>query len=150
MRRMLVPLWLGLMAAFMVASPVFAARGWCARDPMVMIDGDIANILAAAPLSATLKVTGPNQLIITVPEGVEAYTVFADPGFGRGWKITYRESSKLKRTANGIQLDIRLYVPATDSTMPVQLQFAPRIIGILQPTTVEGTANEWIVMRVVF
>jgi hypothetical protein len=124
-----------------------AGRGWCRTDPIVSIDDRLADVFVAAPPEALLLVTGPNQIVVTVPVGVRASLVIADVGFGKGDVVSFRESSRLRRTKTGIQVVIRVYVPATDPTMPVRVEFARGIVGILAPASAEGTANKWISLK---
>jgi hypothetical protein len=112
-----------------------------------LIDGAIADVFVSAPLTAPLKVTGPTEVVITVPEGVETAVVLTDLGFGRGETVTFKESARLRRTADGVQLKVAVRVPARDDEMPVRVEFAPRILGILWPDSAEGTANDWVVLR---
>jgi hypothetical protein len=50
-------------------------------------------------------------------------------------------------TDNGIEVLVEVFVPATDDEMPVRVEFAPRILGILWPASAEGTANSWVRLR---
>jgi len=126
-----------------------ALRQWCRTDPVVLIGGELADIFVSAPLDAPLKVTGPNRIVVMVPEGVEATLVVATLGFGRGEEVEFVESRKLRTTARGIQLKIKVFVPATED-MPVRVEFAPRLLGILDPVMERGTANHWVVLQTVF
>jgi hypothetical protein len=51
-------------------------------------------------------------------------------------------------TGQGMQIRVKVLVPTSDDTVPVQVQLAPRIVGILSPTTVEGVANAWVSQRI--
>jgi len=121
-----------------------ARRAWCRTDPVVRIGGALADIFVSAPLGsvakALLTVTGPNQITVTVPSGVEARLVLADLGFGRGNTVTFAQSPDLKTTAKGIQVRVEVLVPATTS-FPVRVEFAPRVLGLLSPASAEGTSN---------
>jgi hypothetical protein len=130
-----------------VAPSAGAMRMWCRTDPVVAIDGDLADVFVSGPLEAPTLVTGPNQIVITVPEGVHAKLVASTLGFGFGEVVTFEESRRLRATARGIELKVAVYVPATDDAMPVLVEFAPRIVGILQPASAEGTANAWVTLR---
>ena len=139
---------LSLVALVLVlAAPGAAAgRGWCRTDPVVSIDGELADVFVEAPLEAPLKVTGPTEIVITVPVGVRAELVLAGPGFGKGEKVSFDESRKLRKTEKGIEVKVAVYVPATDDAMPVRVLFAPHVVGILWPASAEGTANDWVVL----
>lgn len=149
-RRFWTLLSLIAVLTIVAVQPASAARGWCKTDPVITINGEIGDVLAAAPVDAPLLVTGPNKVVITVPAGVNAQFIASDLGFGRGWTVTIATSSALKVNKSGVQMEIKLYVPATDSTMPVRLEFAPRVLGLLSPAYAQGTANSWIVLRYTF
>jgi hypothetical protein len=139
------------LALFVATMPtVEAARAWCRTDPVVLIGGQLADVFVMAPPTAPLKVTGPNQVVITVPTGVPAKLVLKDLGFGRGEVVTFKESDRLRVTEDGIELIVKVYVPARDDAMPVRVEFAPRIVGILRPASAEGTANQWITLKTRF
>jgi hypothetical protein len=121
-----------------------AARAWCRTDPIIAIDGHLTDVFIDGPLTAPLKVTGPNQIVVTTPLGVPAWLVLSDLGFGRGHVVTFEKSDRLQVTDDGIEVKVRVYVPARDDSMPVRLNFSPRLLGILWPERAEGTANEWI------
>src|SRR5687768_1966936 len=150
MRRFMMALTLGLLALAVTALPASATKGWCRTDPVVLIGGQVADIFVSGPLTAPLLVTGPNQVIVSVPVGVPAHLVLADLGFGRGTLVEFRESHALRVTDEGVEVRIDVYVPATDSAMPVRVEFAPHVIGILWPSQVEGTANSWVTLNVTF
>ena len=142
-----------------LAIPVYALTApgaaasvrWCRSDPLVAIDGELADIFVAAPIEAPLTVTGPTEIVVTVPKReVSAELILATLGFGRGEKVTFAESSRLKVTDAGIQVQIDVFVPASDDAMPVRVEFAPRIIGILSPASAEGVANTWVTLRTEF
>ncbi len=136
--------------AFIVLAPgASAARAWCRTDPVVVIDGTLADVFVSRPLSAPLEVTGPTKMIITVPEGVKTQIILHDLGFGRGYDFKFKQSSDLHITDAGIEVKIEVYVPARDKKMPIKVEFAPRLLGILWPDSVEGTANQWITLNTV-
>jgi hypothetical protein len=123
-----------------------AHRAWCRTDPIVIIDGAIVDIFVSAPLGdlvkAILTVTGPNKIVVTVPQGVKAWLLLSDLGFGRGNTVTFAQSPDLQRTADGVQVKVEVFVPAKGS-FPVRVDFAPRILGILAPESAEGVTNSW-------
>jgi hypothetical protein len=136
--------------AFVVLAPgASAARAWCRTDPLIVVDGTLADVFVSGPLTAPLKVTGPTKMIVTVPEGVKAHLILQDLGFLRGYDFKFVQSSELQKTDKGIEIRIEVYVPARDSSMPIKVEFSPRLLGILAPEGVEGTANEWITLDTV-
>ncbi|HUG17073.1 MAG TPA: hypothetical protein VMM78_18845 [Thermomicrobiales bacterium] len=147
----LFPLLLIFAVLATVAAPsAFAARAWCKTDPVIMVDGELADVFVSSSLSAPLLVTGPTEIVVSVPVGVSAFLVVSDLGFGKGEIVTFKESRALKVTKKGIQMQIAVMVPSTDSSMPVVVEFAPRILGILSMDRAEGTANKWVYLKVTF
>jgi hypothetical protein len=140
-----------LMAIAMVFSVTGASAGvgWCRTDPVIMVDGDVADIFVSAPIEAPLKVTGPTKIVISTPPEVDAVLIASTLGFGKGEVVEFEQSESLKVRAEGIDLRIRVFVPATDEELPVLVEFAPRILGVLTPMSAQGTANDWISFRVV-
>jgi len=139
------------MAILMALSTSTAAAsvGWCRSDPVIMVDGDVADIFVSAPLDALLKVTGPTQIVVSTPADVDAVLIVSTLGFGRGEIVEFEQSKRLKVSDEGIELQIQVFVPATDDQMPVLVEFAPRLVGILAPVASQGAANDWISFRVV-
>ncbi len=131
----------------LVAQGAHAGTGWCRTDPAVAIEGRPADIFVAAPLDAPLLVTGPTRIEVTVPPGIDVMLIASSLGFGQGETVEFAESPSLKATAERVDVLIRVYVPATDDTMPVLVEFAPEVVGILAPASAEGTANAWISLR---
>jgi hypothetical protein len=124
-----------------------ASVGWCRSDPVLQINNALADVFVSIPIEDVTKVTGPTQFVITTPVGIDEAVLLTSPGFGYGETVTFKESRALKVTTSGIQLRIAVYLPATDNTVPVLVEFAPRVIGILAPTSVTGTTNQWIVFE---
>ena len=129
------------------ADQAAASKSWCRTDPIVLIDGHVTDIFVAAPLTAPLLVTGPTQVVVTVPSGVDAWLVLADLGLGRGEEVSFEESDEIRETRQGVEVRVAVYVPATDDAMPVMVEVAPRLLGILWPDRAEGVANEWVVVE---
>lgn len=149
MKRFTIAVGLALLALSVVAVPASAGHGWCRSDPVVLIDGRIVDIWVTGPLTAPLKVTGPNQIVITTPPDVESYLILKDLGFGKGEEVTFRTSPRLKPTSQGVDVEVAVYVPSWDSSMSIGVEFAPDIIGNLAPSRATGTANEWVVLKTV-
>ena len=141
---------LALMTVLMIisASTATAAVGWCRSDPVIMVNGDIADIFVSAPVDALVEVTGPTQIVVTTPPDVDAALIVSTLGFGRGEIVEFEQSRSLKIRDEGIELRIQVFVPAIDDQLPVVVEFSPRLLDILSPVTSEGTANDWISFRV--
>jgi hypothetical protein len=123
-----------------------AARGWCRSDPLITIDGYLADIFSTAPLTALLKVSGPTEIVVSVPVGVPTAMLFAGPGFGRGEKIRFEQLDKLQQTASSIPVTVAVLVPAKED-FPIGVEFAPHILGILKPARASGVANQWLILE---
>ncbi len=126
-----------------------AGRGWCRADPLLLINGDVADVWVGSTLEAFIETTGPIRLVVTTPEGVEAQHVISDLGFGRGYDIAIGTSPALEWTPEGIELTIAVWVPAR-SQLPVTVEFAPRVLGILWPASASGSTNSWVTVQTVF
>ncbi|CAA9562144.1 MAG: hypothetical protein AVDCRST_MAG87-1664 [uncultured Thermomicrobiales bacterium] len=124
-----------------------AGVGWCRDDPVVVIDGQIADIFISAKFEDLAKVNGPTQIVVSIPVGVDVALAVAGPGFGHGEHISFAESESLKVTSEGIDVRIKVRVPARSDAMPIRVEFAPHVVGVLQPAADEGTANDWISLR---
>ena len=147
MRRFSVSLLLGMLALLLVSAPASAGRAWCRTDPIMIINGNIADLFISSSLLAPFQVTGPTQVVVTLPQGVSILAI-PDLGFLHGEKITVKHSDDLQVTQKGIELMFDVYVPAKSTALPVTVDFAPRILGILWPTSASGTSNQWIHLAV--
>jgi hypothetical protein len=127
-----------------------AGRSWCRVDPVVMIDGQLADIFVSSSLKMLLgQATGPIKMHVYIPEGSSAWGVLMDLGFGRGYDIDFIETSDLQREKYHTPVIVEVYAPAKDSSLPVSVTFAPRSLGsslkdILFGTSADGYANEWV------
>ena len=133
---------------FVLAVPgTSAGIGWCRDDPVVVVDGQIANLYVSARFEDLPEVTGPTDIVISTPVGVDVALAVEGPGFGYGEHVSFVESQSLQVTTEGIEVRIKVRVPARSDTMPIRVEFAPQVVGTLQPATAEGTANEWVALR---
>jgi len=146
-RLVAVPFALALLLVFSTVAPASASVGWCRSDPVVIVNLTLADVFTSAQITDLKKVTGPTQIVIVTP--IEVLATLATPGlgFGHGEFVTFQKSRSLKISSSGIQVIVKVFVPSTDSTMPIGIYFAPRIIGLLHPATAEGYANSWVVLR---
>src|SRR5690606_4355013 len=149
MKRLAFAALLAVLSLSVVSAPTTAGFGWCRSDPIVLIDGHIADIFVTGPLTAPLNVTGPNQIVITTPPGVTRYLVLSTLGSGRGAAVRFQTSNELKRTPRGVEIEVAVFVPSRASSMDVGVEFAPNLIGLLAPERASGKANSWVVLRTV-
>ncbi len=136
-----------ILALGLIGPSASAGVGWCRTDPVVVIDGHLADIFVSARFDDLSKVNGPTEIVVSTPVGVDAELVIATTGFGYGEKVRFVESESLEVTSEGIELRIKVRVPARIDAMPIRVEFAPRVVGVLQPDEAEGHANEWISLR---
>jgi hypothetical protein len=126
-----------------------AARAWCRADPVIMVDGQLADVFVSSDLAMLTSARGPIQLVIAIPKGSRGSVALTDVGFGHGYNISFVESSGLTRSATHTQVRVSAYVSATSSSHPVDVNFSPRALNaglrsILFGVTASGTANAWV------
>ena len=136
-------------AGGVAVSETDAARGWCQADPVIMVDGQLADVFVGSSATMLLKATGPIKMVITIPSGSTGFVVLTDLGFLHGYDITFKHSSNLTKTKRHTQVKVSVYAPATTSSLPVTVTFAPRSLNsslkeILFGTNVTGSANQWV------
>ncbi len=125
----------GIVAAFsaillvLVASPVGAGLQWCPRDPIVALNGQEVQIWVSIPEQYQTAVTGPVEVDIRTPRGVEQEVVFTDEGFnGHGEVVEFFERGRLN--GDEMDVDVRIRVPY-DRSMVDRGNLAVRLTVIL-------------------
>jgi hypothetical protein len=79
-----------LLALLLLAAPVEAGRRWCARDPIVRVNGTQLQIWVAIPEQYLPFVNGPIRTTVLTPAGVTREVVYLDEGFnGYGEVVTW-------------------------------------------------------------
>lgn len=146
-RSELCALALSVLMLALTAPGVGAGVGWCRDDPVVVIDGEVADIFVSVMFDDLTKVNGPTQIVVSTPVGVDMKLAIAAVGFGHGEDVRFAESKSLQVTSEGIEVRIKVHVPASVDAMPVRVEFAPRAVGVLNPATAEGTTNDWVSLR---
>lgn len=126
-----------------------AARGWCRVDPIIVVDGQLADVYIGSSLTMLLQATGPISLEITIPNSSTGYVILNDLGFLHGYNVVFKHSSALTRTRTHTQIQARVYAPASSSDLPVTVTIAPRslsssLMEILLGTSADGHANSWV------
>lgn len=127
-----------------------AARRWCVADPVVMIDGQLADIFLSSDLKLQTAATGPSKIRVYLPSSSKGITILSDLGFGlRGYDIKFLEDASLTRTTRNTQIRISVYVPSNDDDLPLTVTFAPRSLDstlkeILLGMSADGSVNEWV------
>lgn len=131
-----------------------AARRWCSMDPIVIIDGRLADIFLSSDIKLLLTATGPSVIRVGLPVGSKGKVLLSDLGFGlKGYDIKFETDSSLVSTKSHTEVSVKAYVPSKDSTLPLKITFAPRSLNsslkqILFGTSAEGMVNEWVHLKV--
>jgi hypothetical protein len=146
-RRAMVQTIIAVVLALSVTAQASASVGWCRSDPVVVVNLTLADVFTSAQIEDLGKVTGATRIVIVTPKNVFATLATPGLGFGYGEFVTFEKSSSLHKTFSGIEIIVKVYVPATDSAMPIKVYFAPRIVGLLAPMSAQGHANSWIILR---
>lgn len=109
MRRFSASLLLGVLTLLLVSAPASAGRGWCARDPLVRIDGTEVQIWIAIPDDFVPYVKDKVKLKIAAPKGSSRQVLFTDEGFnGHGEEVSWADA---KPTSDGSRpMDIEVHV----------------------------------------
>jgi len=130
------------------AAPGAGARpAWCKKDPIVQVDGQTANIVISSHATMDEAATGPVEVVVTAPTGVEAVLRATDDGFGgHGYVVRFAASDALANTAHALQVRVEVYAPAADSSLPVTVEFLPRGAGRLAAGSAAGSANSWVLL----
>ena len=125
----------GLMAAFtavlvLVANPVAAGWQWCPRDPIVALNGQEVQIWVSIPEQYQTAVTGPIQVDIRTPRGVEQEVLFTDEGFnGFGEEVTFYERGRL----DGAEMDVDVRVRVPYDRSMVERGNLPVLLTVILP-----------------
>lgn len=138
----------GAAALGLAAAPAGAYRGWCRTDPLVLIDGTtLADIFVAVdnPVEMVFESTGPVEYTIALPKGVSGKLLAKGVGFGHGERVEFASSRRLKRTKAGIAVRIAVRVPCRGD-YPLAVEFAPQVVGLLNPDRVLGRTNERVIL----
>ena len=131
------------------SSTASASYTWCRSDPVVVVDGYTMDVFVSVPLDDLSKVTGATEIVVITPPGTDVALATLGVGFGYGEHVAFEDSPSLSVTSQGMEIRVEVFVPTSDNSVPVNLQVAPRIIGILSPTTDAGHANQWVSQQVV-
>jgi hypothetical protein len=102
MRRSILCLGLVIIAMLLVASPAAAGRRWCARDPIVSLNGNPVQVWIAIPEEYVPLVNGPIEVQFRTPKGMTRSVDFTDGGFnGLGEVVTFTDDAKSRINAQG-------------------------------------------------
>ena len=124
-----------------------AARAWCRAEPVLRIAGQLVHVYIASYVEMLEAATDKIRLTVTVPVGVRARLEDIPADFGEGYDLRFAESKTLQVSNGRVPVLLAVYCPATDSTLPVVVDFAPEGTGPLTPAGASGFANAWITFR---
>jgi hypothetical protein len=145
-RRVLVVM-LSIMALLLGGSTAEAGKKWCRADPVVAINGHIVDISVYSYLDMQAAATGPVQIVVTLPSGMKGWVLAMDQGFGHGYAVRFATSAKLHATKSAIQIQVAVYAPASDRSLPVIAQLTPIGAGPIAAGTASGNANAWVTIK---
>jgi hypothetical protein len=119
---------LGLLAVLMLAAPAMAGRTWCARDPIVRINGHDIQMWVAVPAEYVPLVSGPIDIEILTAQPVDAEVLYLDEGFnGYGETVRFGLMKRGKVYSDGsFDIKLNVKVPISDRKIrkvPLQLTF---------------------------
>lgn len=94
MRRFVVAASIALLVIMSIGSTVSAARGWCARDPIVELDGVEYQLIVSIPWENVPQVNGELLFEFSSPKGTQRELIFEDEGFnGYGERIEFKDGA---------------------------------------------------------
>jgi hypothetical protein len=141
-----------------------AGRTRCRRDSVIELrnaqgtKGNTAAIYLSAFAEEYELNSSSCDVVIEHPRDARTSKLWEDPNgyFGQGLSTNFSVNSKLRVTATGMDVRVRLYVPASRSSMQIKLEWAP---GPIQwdanhdplpakvTASATGTANKWITLQ---
>lgn len=126
--------------------PALAARGWCRSDPLVRIDDELMYIVCTAPRTIRQATTGPTEIVVTVPGGIQTKLVAAGASFGKGETVRFAYSREAVDAKSGIDIKVEARVPAGED-LPIGLEVARRTRGNhKKPARAQGRTNRWVAL----
>ena len=145
-RPAVVPALLLAALALLLAVPgADAGRAWCRKDPVVMIDGRVADILLSSHPALHDAATGPAEIVVWVPVGVPAELLAVDNGFGgHGYAVAFAESAELGAGREGPQVRVDAYVPSANGSLPLVVDFKPRGSGHAAASARGSVNTRWV------
>lgn len=118
MKRLTGSVTFALVALALLVAPASAGREWCAKDPVVSLNGTVVQILVAVPDAYVPAVNGAIDVRIAVPSGVETDVVFLDAGFnGHGETVNFQTSDGAVAADGSFDAGIQARVPVNQRTL---------------------------------
>ena len=130
------------------AGDAAAGRGWCRVDPVVRINGRIADIRLSSDRRLLETALGPAEIVVRLPVGMASELLAVDRGFGgHGYIVTFVPDVALPSSNGRFSVGVDVYVPSSDGSLPLVVNFAPRSSG-LEADRAQGLVNTyWISLQ---
>ena len=130
MRHPLAAFFVSLLAIAALCGSASAGRGWCRSDPIVQIGNTSLQIWIAIPEADQPSVTGPINVVITVPVGTPHSVLLTDGGFnGYGEAITWIESGSMP-TNGALPVVFAVSIPTVGGRLvPMNVEVIPAAGG---------------------
>lgn len=90
---------------------------------------------------------GKIRLSVTLPRRIEGKLIDIVSDFDEGYDVQFTSSASLQTVDGRIPVEIAVYCPARDGSLPVHVEFSPVGTGPLTWATAQGSANQWIALR---
>jgi hypothetical protein len=111
MRRLGISCFLGVLALLLVAAPASAGRVWCARDPIVRIDGTDVQVWVAIPDEFVPYVTDAVRVKLATPKGLSHQVLFTDTGFNNyGEDVRWGDAPPTTNGTKPLGVEVRVDV----------------------------------------
>lgn len=130
MRRSIFGVFVSLLLVGTQLDSADAGRGWCRSDPIIRVGNTVVQIWIAIPEEEQASVTGPIDILITVPEGTPREVLYTDPGFnGYGERLAWIERGPMP-TDGTLPISAAVSVPiAGGDDVPMQVELVPEVGG---------------------
>ena len=143
MKRIFLSAALPILAIAALTLPAEAII-WCRADPVVRLDGTLADITISVPLEYTSMVNGPLHFEIQTPKSTSRQVVVSDAGYNlHGSEVIFTDGGGVTKDKQ-IPTGISVRVPIDESRLapgevvPVELTVIPEN-G--EPVSVYGTSD---------
>ena len=156
MRRSLLCLGLVIIATLVLASPASAGRSWCARDPIVSLNGHPVQVWVAIPEEYVPLVNGPIEVEFRTPKGMTRSVVMPDDGFnGYGEVVTFSEDLTSTINEQGdFTVQVRVSVPIDEAGADgsFNMHGIPTQVTIIEGANTQvlqgWSAGSWVMTRI--
>lgn len=136
---------LGLLAIMLLAMPALAGRVWCARDPIVNLNGTNLQVWVAVPEEYVYLVNGPIDVTFSTPRGVQRSIVYTDSGFNGHGEVVRFVDDRGSLVNNGGLFEVQI-----SAKVPIDQTLAAKHINSrkipLQITIIEGNQTRIVEM----